>query len=63
MTQYNWNWWFILSIIWLISLLLVAMIGHPIVGTTFFGFAMAVCCINVLGCLYIGCKPGAIEED
>jgi len=62
MTQYNWGWWFVLSTIWLIAMFLVAMIDAGASKTTEFGFAMAICCINLLGCLYIGNKPGALED-
>jgi hypothetical protein len=62
MTQYNWSWWFILSTIWLVALFLVAMVDHPFATTGFFTFSIVVSALNMLGCLYIGCKPGELED-
>jgi len=56
-SQYNWNWWFILSIFLLFSTLFTATVIN---GNGWATAAIIVTLINMLYCLYIG---GKTEED
>lgn len=50
-SQYNWNWWFVISIFLLFSTLFTATVinGNPIATV-----AIVITSINMLGCLYTG---------
>jgi hypothetical protein len=56
MSDYTWNWWFVLNTIALIIGLMVGMVGNE--GEM--GIAEAICLctmISFVPCLYIGMKP------
>jgi len=56
MSQYNWNWWFVLSVIGLLVGMMGIMVGEHIFSTRI----VVVSSISSIGCLYVGMKP---EED
>jgi len=56
-SQYNWNWWFMISIFLLFSTLFTATVIN---GNGWATAAIIVTLINMLYCLYIG---GKTEED
>jgi len=58
-SQYNWNWWFTISIFLLFSTLFTATVIN---GNGWATAAIIVTLINMLYCLYIGGKSGE-EED
>lgn len=53
MSQYNWNWWFFLSLIGLIMGMVGIMGGEYILSTRI----LVVSSVSSVGCLYIGMKP------
>lgn len=58
-SQYNWNWWFMISIFLLFSTLFTATVIN---GNGWATAAIIVTLINMLCCLYVGGKSGE-EED
>ena len=56
-SQYNWSWWFVSTIIVILIGLMVGMVAQKenemIVADTI----MIVGLISLIPCLYIGCKP------
>lgn len=52
-SQYNWNWWFVVTIIVLAQDMAMAMCGEE----KYSGWIMLGAIVSLLPCLYIGCKP------
>jgi len=63
MSQYNWNWWFVLSVFWVLIHLMLAMMDESkqIVTHWFFVFGMVLSMLNLLFCVYIGNHPDTRE--
>jgi uncharacterized membrane protein YhaH (DUF805 family) len=57
MSDYNWNWWFVLTIIVLFCGLLVAMVGNNQSEIEVGNNIIIISIISLVPCLYIGCKP------
>jgi len=62
MKQYNWSWWFVLSIIWLLSMFLISMVATPqelkqLGKNWLFVVGYIICILNLLACVYIGGMP------
>jgi len=57
MKEYNWNWWFVLSIIWILSLLFIAMVDGSKSAGWFMTLNMVLSMVNAAVCLYVGNKP------
>jgi len=56
MSDYTWNWWFVLTIIALLIGLMVGMVGNE--GEIEIANAIILCSmVSLLPCLYIGMKP------
>lgn len=63
MTQYNWSWWFVLSVFWVLIHVLIAMMGDQKIMTHwFYMFGMILSLANLLFCIYIGNHPDSIED-
>lgn len=59
-SQYNWNWWFVLSILFLIISMVFSTTLH---GGTFINITLIVAALNLIICLYVGLKPEQHEDD
>lgn len=59
-SQYNWNWWFILSILFLLISMVFSAALH---GGSFTNITLIVAALNLLICLYVGLKPEEHEEE
>ena len=58
-SQHNWNWWFIITIIMLIGCFQSVMVGYDSPTIT----ALSVISfISLLACLYVGTKPANKEH-
>jgi len=56
MSDYTWNWWFVLNIIALLIGLMVGMIGNQ--AEVKIADTIIVCSmVSLIPCLYIGMKP------
>ncbi len=56
-SQYNWNWWFVLTIIILTIGLMIGMVAKTTNEKIIADVIMVVGLVSLLPCLYIGCKP------
>ena len=56
-SQYNWSWWFVLTIIVLTIGLMVGMVAKTTTETIVANIIMVVGLVSLIPCLYIGCKP------
>ena len=59
-SQYNWNWWFVLSILFLIISMVFSTALH---GGSFTNITLIVAAVNLLICLYVGLRPEQHEAD
>lgn len=57
MKEYNWSWWFVLSIIWILSLLFIAIVDDSKSAGWFMTLNMVLSMVNGAICLYVGNKP------
>lgn len=61
-SQYDWNWWFILNLI-LLFVIICLSFTTPVTKTDiefksiFIPISSVIFVISILPCLYIGCKP------
>ena len=59
-SQYNWNWWFVLSILFLLISMVFSAALH---GGSFTNITLIVAALNLIICLYVGLKPEEHEDD
>ena len=59
-SQYNWNWWFVLSILFLLISMVFSTALH---GGSFTNITLIVAAVNLIICLYVGLKPEQHEAD
>ena len=64
MTQRKWTAWFLLSVIWVLAHLFIAMIdkGGQLVTHWFYVFGMVLSMMNLGVCFYIGTLPGGLDD-
>jgi hypothetical protein len=54
MSQYNWNWWFVSSLILMACSCVIGMTEvYPKTATVM----IIISVLNLIPCMYIGCKP------
>ena len=59
-SQYNWNWWFVLSILFLLISMVFSAALH---GGSFTNITLIVAAVNLIICLYVGLKPEEHDEE
>lgn len=52
-SQYNWNWWFVMNIIGFIAGFMLGVAGKDTIAN----IVMLIMLISFMPCLYIGMKP------
>ena len=52
-SQYNWNWWFVMNIICFITGFMFGVGGYDYAAN----IILIVCLVSFIPCLYIGLKP------
>jgi len=57
MSQYNWSWWFVLTVITLVVGMLIAMVAKTEFEMILSNIILIVSLISFIPCLYIGMKP------
>jgi hypothetical protein len=57
MSDYNWNWWFVLNIIALTIGLMVGMIAKNVNEVMVSNIILGCAMVSFIPCMYIGCKP------
>jgi uncharacterized membrane protein HdeD (DUF308 family) len=57
MTQYNWNWWFVLNLIGIVIGMLIAMVAKTTDEMWLANVILGITCLSFIPCLYIGMKP------
>ena len=57
MSQYNWNWWFVISTIICLMAMLLTMVAESQQQYTIAAFVWVIAASSMLPCLYVGMKP------
>ncbi len=57
MSQYNWSWWFVLTLILMVVGMLVAMEAKTNEENICANVIMSISLVSMLPCLYVGMKP------
>ena len=57
MSQYNWSWWFVLTVITLVVGMLIAMVAKTEFEMILSNIILIVSLISLIPCFYIGMKP------
>jgi hypothetical protein len=56
-SQYNWSWWFVSSLLVILIGMMIAMVTQKESEMIVANGIMIVGLVSMLPCLYIGCKP------
>ena len=56
-SQYNWSWWFVSSLLVILIGMMIAMVTQKESELVVANSIMIVGLISMIPCLYIGCKP------
>jgi hypothetical protein len=56
-SQYNWSWWFVLSLLVILIGMMITMVAQKESELAVASGIMIVGLISMIPCLYIGCKP------
>ncbi len=56
-SQYNWNWWFVLSLLTILIGTMIGMVAKTQKDEMVSTIILIVGSVSILPCLYIGCKP------
>ena len=56
-SQYNWSWWFVLSLLTILIGMMIGMVAKAEQEKLVASVIMIVGSISMLPCLYVGCKP------
>ena len=57
MSQYNWSWWFVITLLVMLIGMMIAMVGKTEKEQSIASVIMVVGLISFIPCLYIGNKP------
>jgi ABC-type proline/glycine betaine transport system permease subunit len=56
-SQYNWNWWFVSTLLVILVGLMIGMVAIKDEDKNLSTIILIVGMISMIPCLYIGCKP------
>ena len=57
MSQYNWNWWFIINLIGIVIGMSIALVAKTIDDLWLADIILIITAISFIPCLYVGMKP------
>ncbi len=57
MSQYNWNWWFIVNLIGIVIGMSIALVAKTIDDLWLADIILIITAISFISCLYVGMKP------